>query len=86
MKVQTKIQKWGNGLAIRIAGIIRDVPHFEEGMPIIVDVFEDRLEVRKLAPKKQHLLPWSEAELLVGMTPQTVHAEIIANLLPSEYK
>ena len=27
---------------------MRDVPAFEEDMPVKVDVFEDRLEIRKL--------------------------------------
>ena len=86
MKVQAKIQKWGNGLAIRIAGIMRDVPHFKEGMVIEVEVFENGLKIRKLQSTKKHLkLPFSETELLKGMTPQTAHADIIANPLKGEY-
>ena len=41
MKVEAKIQKWGNGLALRVSGIIRDIPHFEEGTLVEVDVTED---------------------------------------------
>lgn len=85
MRVQAKIQKWGNGLALRIAGIMRDIPAFEEGTPIEVEVFEDRLEIRKLRSASLLKLPFSEAALLKGMTPKTAHADIIATPLKSEY-
>lgn len=78
MRVQAKIQKWGNGLAIRIAGVMRDIPHFKEGTPIEVEVFEDRLEIRKLRSGLRSRLPFDEATLLKGMTPKTAHADIIA--------
>jgi len=32
--VQTKIQKWGNGLALYVAGLIRDIPQFEQNTPV----------------------------------------------------
>ncbi len=85
MKIQAKIQKWANGLALRIAGVMRDVPAFEEDMPIEVDVFEDRLEIRKLRSVLPLKLPLNEAALLKGMTPKTAHADIIATPLKGEY-
>ncbi len=85
MRVQTKIQKWGNGLAIRIAGIMRDVPHFKEGTPIEVEVFEDRLEVRKARSRVHLKLPFTEAQLLKGMSPKTAHADIITVPMKGEY-
>lgn len=85
MKVQAKIQKWGNGLAIRISGVMRDIPHFKEGTYLDVLVFEDRLEIRKSQPKKRLKLPFSESELLDGMTPRKAHADIIAHPLKGEY-
>ena len=85
MKVQAKIQKWGNGLAIRIAGLMRDVPHFEEGMQVEVEVSEEGLDVRKLQTVKRLALPFTETALLKGMTPKTAHAEIIAHPVEGEY-
>lgn len=85
MKVQAKIQKWGNSLAIRIAGPVRDVPNFKEGMPIEIVVSEDGLEIHKLPSAKHLAFPFTEAELLKGMTPNTAHADIIANPIASEY-
>ena len=85
MRVQTKIQKWGNGLAIRISGIMRDIPHFEEGMPLEVFVFPDHLEIRKVQDHIRLKLPFSESELLRGMTPHKAHADIVTKPLEGEY-
>lgn len=85
MKVQAKVQKWGNGLAIRIAGAMRDIPRFTEGMPVEVEISEDGLEIRKLQSVKRLVLPFSESELLKRMTPKTAHADIIASPLKGEY-
>ena len=84
MKVNSKIQKWGNGLAIRISGLVRDIPHFKEGMPVEIEVSELGLKIRKL-PSQRSILPFSEDFLLEGMTPQTAHADIITNPLEGEY-
>jgi len=86
MRVQSKVQKWGNGLAIRIAGLMRDIPHFEEGTPIEIEIFEDRLEIRKLRSAGRCLkLPFSEAELLKEMTSETAHVDLLATPLKSEF-
>ncbi len=86
MKVKTKIQKWGNSLAIRIAGNLRNIPHFEAGMPIEVEVSEEGLLVKKCKQSKRLALPFSEADLLKGMTPKTAHADALATPLPNEYR
>lgn len=86
MRVESKVQKWGNGLAIRISGVMRDIPHFSEGMLLDVSVFPDRLEIRKLQKaKRMRLLPFSESELLSGMTPQKAHADIVTHPIKGEY-
>lgn len=85
MKTQAKIQKWGNSLAIRITGIMRDIPHFEEGTLLDVEVSETGLKIRKLVSERRLVLPFSEADLLKGMTAKNAHADIIANPLEGEY-
>lgn len=84
MKIQAKIQKWGSGLALRITDVMRDIPALEEGTPIEVQVFEDRLEVRKLHAISP-LEFFTESDLLKGMTPETAHSDIIATPLESEF-
>ena len=76
MKVEAKIQKWGNGLALRVSGIIRDIPHFKEGTLVEVDVNEDGFVVKKCVSKKKQLFPFSEVQLLADLTPELAHADL----------
>ncbi|MGB6977018.1 MAG: hypothetical protein WBE18_06170 [Gammaproteobacteria bacterium] len=50
----------------------------KEGMPIEIDIFEDGLEIHKLQSEKKLTFPFSESELLKGITPRTAHADIIS--------
>lgn len=84
MKTHARIQKWGNGLALRVAGAMRDIPHFQEGTEVEVEITENGFTVIKSAPKKKIIFPFSEAQLLKGMTPETAHASLLANPLPDE--
>ena len=84
MKTEASIQKWGNGLAIRVSGIMRDIPHFTEGTKVIVDVTEDGFTVKKVKPAPKKRLHFSEKELLKDMTPFGIHADEIAILHDDE--
>lgn len=35
--VHAKIQKWGNGLGLRVAGLMRDIPHFSLNTDVEVE-------------------------------------------------
>lgn len=84
MKTEASIQKWGNGLALRVSGIMRDIPHFKEGTQVIVDVTKDGFTVKKVKPSPKKRLYFSEKELLKGLTPYNVHADEIAVLHDNE--
>jgi hypothetical protein len=43
------------------------------------------MEKRINSAKRLRLPPFSEAELLKGMTPETAHADIIANPIKEEF-
>jgi len=75
--VHAKIQRWGNGLGLRVAGLMRDIPHFTPDTAIEVEVFEDGFTVRK-AKQPRRTLPFSELELLEGLTSDTAQAELLA--------
>jgi antitoxin MazE len=85
MRVQTKVQKWGNGLAIRIAGVMRDIPHFQDGTPIEVEITESGLLIKKLKKAKTFKFPYSEQELLANMTEKNSHADLLAKPLDGEF-
>jgi antitoxin MazE len=84
MKVHAKIQKWGNGLALRISGAMRTLPHLQEGMSVDVVINEDGFTVKKsfVAPLKK--LPFTEKELLEGLSAHKAHADLLALPLPNE--
>lgn len=81
--VQAKIQRWGNGLGLRVAGLIRDIPHFTPDSVVEVEVFEDGFTVRK-AKQSRRQLPFSEAELLTGLTSDTAQAGLLAHPTAAE--
>jgi antitoxin MazE len=77
--VHAKIQKWGNGLALRVAGLIRDIPQFEQDAAVDVEVFENGFTVRKAVPTKTgFVFPLKEKDLLKGLTPATAHIDALA--------
>ena len=83
--VHAKIQKWGNGLALRVAGLIRDIPQFEQNTAVDVMVFEDGFTVKKSKPiKKGYVFPLKEKDLLKGLTSETAHADSLAVLSDKE--
>lgn len=84
MKTHARIQKWGNGLALRVAGAMRDIPHFQEGTEVDVEITENGFTVIKSIPKKKIIFPFSEAQLLKDMTPEKAHAHLLTHPLPSE--
>lgn len=76
LSVKGKIQKWGNGLGLRVSGPIRDIPQFANGTPIDIEIFEDGFTVRKAHRDNTNLI-FSEAELLEGLGPETSQAELL---------
>ena len=82
MKVHSKIQKWGNGLALRVGGIMREIPHFKEGTEVEVEVTEEGFTVTK--SKKRKPFPFTESDLLEGLSPDTAHADLLASPLSQE--
>lgn len=83
MHTQAKIQKWGNGLAIRVAGVMRDIPKFEAGTVVDVEVTEEGLLIRRQAKTKVGL-PFSEADILRGLNANAAHSDEVVHLLPQE--
>ena len=77
--MQTNIQKWGNSLALRLTGVIKTIPHFEENMLVEINVDEKGIQVFP-AKAKRKKLPFTEEHLLKGLTSHTAHADEIANI------
>lgn len=87
MKVHARIQKWGNGLALRVCGPLRDIPHFKEGTEVNIEITEDGFIVKKSLSKKiNSQLPFSEARLLKGLTASRAHSDLLTDPLPKEFE
>ena len=76
MKIEAKVQKWGNGLAIRIAGVMRDIPHFQNGTPIEVEVNEDGLIIKKMVKAGEMAMPSVPAFILTDLSKLLIKADI----------
>lgn len=84
MKVHTKIQKWGNGLALRVSGVMRDIPHLKEGTEVDIEITEDGFLVKKTLLKENKIFPFSESQLLQNLTKEHAHADLLAIPLNKE--
>lgn len=84
MKIQAKIQKWGNGLALRVGGAMRDIPKLKDGTIVEVEITEEGFNVRR--PTVQKIFPFTEDEILSDLTPESAHADILADPKNSEFE
>jgi len=86
MHIQAKIQKWGNGLGLRVSGVLRDVPEFKEGAQVDIEILQDGFIVKKKTKQKssQYLLPYTEEQILKNLTSDGVDSELLPPLLSSE--
>ena len=74
MKIETEIKKWGNSLALRVTGVMAELPKFTAGTKVVVEVTEEGIVVKPAAKEKPKLrLTFTESELLADMTPAKAH-------------
>jgi antitoxin MazE len=69
--VRTKVVKWGNSLGLRIPKSFAEDIQVAEGTPVDLTLEDGRLVIR-VAPVRE----WSLENLLSGVTPENVHAEV----------
>lgn len=68
--MKTRVQKWGNSLAVRIPKSFAAEAGLREDAAVELSVVEGRLIVQPVAPK-----PPTLEELLRGVTDQNLHGE-----------
>jgi antitoxin MazE len=69
--MQTKIQKWGNSLALRIPKAFADEISIEQNASVEISVIEGKIVIAPIAEAEFTL-----DELLAGVTPENMHSEI----------
>lgn len=75
MIIDTNIQKWGNSLALRVTGAMREIPGLTDGTPVRVEITDDGFSVKRaqnkpkksIADKLKEIMPYTEEELIAGM-------------------
>ena len=85
MRIEAKVQKWGNGLGLRVSGAMREIPHLQEGTLLDIEINEDGFTATKHEPERSTNLPFTEAELLHNLDADLAHADIIASPLSDEW-
>ena len=68
--VLTKVQKWGNSLAVRIPRGFAEQLMIQQGSEVDLSLDGDRLVIR---PRRREL---SLSELLAQVTDENIHAEV----------
>lgn len=86
MKVSSEIQKWGNGLALRVSGAMREIPGIEVGTPVEIDIREDGFSVKIIPDNKTTPILFDEKELLAGIDAHLAHADERPSLISDEYE
>lgn len=83
--MQSEIKQWGNSAAVRLSRNILAQAGLDIASQIEIEVKEGRIMIQAATrPVPVVKLPYSEAELLQGLTPQTAHADELADLSASE--
>lgn len=79
------VQPWGNSLGVRITRPMSEMARLARGDKVAIEVTEEGLLIRRVEPTpKFPRFPFSEADLLAGMTPHMAHADELPALLDSE--
>jgi antitoxin MazE len=82
--LDTTIQPWGNSLGLRITRSLSELAHLKRGTVVTVEVIEGGLLVKPKPSERRIKWPFSEAELVKGLTPAGAHADELPMSLPSE--
>ena len=69
--MQTRIQKWGNSLALRIPKAFAIEARLEEDAVVDIALVEGQIIIKSLAAHE-----WTLEELLAGVTRNNIHREI----------
>jgi len=77
------IQPWGNSLGLRITQPISQLSHLKGGDTVIIEITNEGFSVRPKQVKPTQF-PYTESDLLAGLTPHTAHADELPALVTSE--
>ena len=79
MRIETEIKQWGNSLALRISSPVAKEIQLEKGTQVIIDTAGGVLNIVRKEKPKRFVFPYSETQLLSGLTPEKAHADELAS-------
>lgn len=84
--MRSEIKKWGNSAAIRLPGKILAEARLEVNNPVTMVVKGRKIiiEAALEAPAVRLGLPFTEDDLIAGLTPENAHTELLAEPLDEE--
>jgi antitoxin MazE len=83
---QTTIQPWGNSLGLRITRPLSALARLNKGTLVTVEVVDGGLLVKPASPTSGKVdFPFTESELVAGLSPAKAHADALPAPLPSEW-
>lgn len=86
--MQTEIKRWGNSAAIRLPSKLLAALQLEINSAISIDVKDNKIIIEALpeqAKGRLHL-PFSESDLLNGLTSENAHADDLAEITTAEFE
>ena len=78
------VQPWGNSLGLRITRAMSDMAHIGRGDKVSIEITEDGMVITRNKEVKRISLPYTEADLIAGMTPHKAHADELPTMLDHE--
>lgn len=84
--MQSEIKRWGNSAAIRLPAKVLAEARLEVSSPVTMVVKGKKIiiEAAAMPQRKRLALPFTEADLIRGLNPETAHAETLAEPLDEE--
>lgn len=84
--MQTEIKRWGNSAAVRLSSKLLAATQLEINSLISIKIEDNKIIIQAASEQSGKLLnlPFNEAMLLAGLTPETAHADEIAIVTGAE--
>jgi antitoxin MazE len=81
--MQSEIKRWGNSAAVRLPRKLLNEARLEIDSAVTIKVEENRIVIEALeeTARKRLQLPFSEAELVAGLSAETAHADELPDSL-----
>ncbi|PFG10396.1 MazF family transcriptional regulator [Marinobacter sp. LV10MA510-1] len=77
--MQSEVKRWGNSAAVRLSSKILAQARLDVSSPIRIDVKAGKIVIEAVEKASRKInLPFSEADLLVGLDAHGAHADEIA--------